>query len=163
MAVETNSAVRRAVDRAVYWSVYGGVDANVDGDVRVDVDNVVRRAVNEAVHVNVNWAVFWSVEGNPHPGLQDFLLEARGGWSLRSELTNFTVYRTVFSVVYWAVDANVDEAAWRTVRVAVWQAVWRTVRVAEWQAVHNAMYEAVDEESSHPGLQDFLFEVGVEA
>jgi TRAP-type uncharacterized transport system substrate-binding protein len=71
--------------------------------------------------------------------------------------TNFSTSVDVRTVVEWTVDRavyrTVYTAVYRTVRLAVYDAVASTVR--------DVVHQAKNKHPNHPGLQDFLREVGV--
>ena len=76
MTVKTN----RAVNEVVHWTV---ADLGPGREGGLEVKQAVFWAVGRAVYWAVNRAVYWAVydavgEDRPHPGLQDFLLEAGG-------------------------------------------------------------------------------------
>jgi hypothetical protein len=78
--------------------------------------------------------------------------------------TNYTVYLDVRGAVLNAVTGDMNGALRRSVHVAVhadvYWAVEEPVRGAVHRGVVNAVDWAVNEDSPHPGLQDFLFDVG---
>jgi hypothetical protein len=74
MTVKTN----RAMYGAVRGAVYGAVDRDADRDVRRVVDWDVYRTLHGTALEVVYQAVGTAVDDDrPHPGLQDFLLNAK--------------------------------------------------------------------------------------
>jgi hypothetical protein len=73
--------------------------------------------------------------------------------------TNFSVNWIVGEAVFWAVDwavrGDVDN-------VVQWAVHWATDDAVGW-AVYGAVRGALVAYPNHPGLQDFLFDVGAEA
>jgi hypothetical protein len=79
--------------------------------------------------------------------------------------TNFTTSVDVRTVVEWTVDRTMYWNVAGTTRTTV----YRTVRVDVYETVDNAVHwtvrdvvhQAKNKHPNHPGLQDFLLEVGV--
>jgi hypothetical protein len=67
------------------------------------------------------------------------------------------------SAVHQVVRRDVDFVVYRSVDRAVdWDVDWDVGR-AVGRAVENAVYRAVENDTNHPGLQDFLVNAKVEA
>ena len=92
------------------------------------------RVVARALHMAVHESVYMLVHGPMHVD--------RDNWAAWRGV-NFALHGAVYEAVYWAVRRPVDQAVVG--------------------AVEGAVNWAVDEDSEHPALQDFLMPCGAGA
>lgn len=150
------------------------VSRSVTGAVWSTVFYAVLNTVNEAVYGAVSGAVtnaaYWGVERAvagvlasslqddvEYPGLQDFLLEIRKAAPLtQSKTLNEALEKKMLD----ATEGVVSKTVSRLVEDVSNRVVWRVVSSPVDWTVHGAVYHATKGDPAHPGLQDFLGEVG---